>query len=127
MKTEKEILAEFVGLVFGNDDIDSNDTLSKSKLLNGSLSSVRIVANNALEISGYMKKSEQDKLNSSMIAAGFSSLYSFQDKAFRAFLRILNRGNIQKLEAFRLVKAISETNLLTEEHRNAAYFGVIFT
>ena len=73
MKTEKEILAEFVALVFkANDD---KDYLSKKCLMNGSLSSVRQVANDAIEISSQMRKSDKTKLDAKLLSLGLPPLH----------------------------------------------------
>jgi hypothetical protein len=119
MKTEKEILAEFVALVFkANDD---KDYLSKKCLMNGSLSSVRQVANDAIEISSQMRKSDQTKLDEKLLSLGLPSLHSLQNKSFREFMKILNRGSIKKEQEYRLVRSISETEVLSNKHQECAY------
>lgn len=118
MKTEKEILCEFVGLVFRADD---NDVLSAKHLLKSSLTSVRIVANEAIEISSHLNESDRGKLNAKMIEAGLPPLTSLQDKAFRDFLKIANRGNIKNDGEFYLVKSVLGSSLLNKDHQRLAF------
>ncbi len=121
MKTEKEILCEFVGLVFQSENTDSKDVHSNINLMKGSLTSVRMAANDALEICSYMSKSEQEHLNSKMLKAGLPSLFSLQNKAFKEFLKISNRGCIKNEKEYYLVSSLSETSILNKEHQNTAY------
>ncbi|WP_289032072.1 hypothetical protein [uncultured Paraglaciecola sp.] len=120
MKTEKEILAEFVALVFRAND--TFDCLSKENLMKGSLTSVRIVANDAIEISSQMRKTDQAELDSKLLSIGLPSLSSLQDKSFREFMKVLNRGSIKKEQEYRLVRSISETELLSKEQKECAYY-----
>lgn len=121
MKTEKEILCEFVGLVFQSENTDSKDVYSNINLMKGSLTSVRMAANDALEICSHMSKSEQERLNSKMLKAGLPSLFSLQHKAFKEFLKISNRGSIRNEKEFYLVSSLSENSILNKEHQNTAY------
>ena len=121
MKTEKELLCEFIGLVFHIDNSDHKDVLSKVNLIKGSLSSVRIAANDALEVSSLMPKSEQELLNNKMLNAGLPSLFSLQNKAFQEFLKISNRGIIRNDKEYYNVRSLSETSLLNREHQITAY------
>ena len=121
MKTEKEILCEFVGLVFQSDNSDSKDLYSIINLMKGALTSVRMAANDALEICSYMSKSEQERLNGKMLTAGLPSLFSLQNKASKEFLKISNRGSIRNEKEFYLVSSLSETSILNKENQNTAY------
>lgn len=121
MKTEKEILAEFTALVFGQDEQSEFDYLSKDNLLKGSLSAVRLAANDAIEISSLMRKEVQTELNSKMLSIGLPSLNSMQNKVFRDFMKVANRGNIKNDQEYRLVRSVSETNLLNNELQSLAY------
>ena len=125
MKTEKEILSEFVGMVFRVDESDSKDVLSKISLMKGSLASVRIAANDALEMCSNMPKSQQELLNNKMLNAGLPSLYSLQHKAFKEFLKISNRGSIKNEREYCLLRSLSETNVLNDEHQNTAAYSLL--
>ena len=73
MKTEKEILAEFTALVFEKGQPSAMDIFTKQNLLKGSLTSVRLAANDALELSALMRQDEQNKLNLKIVRdSGFS-------------------------------------------------------
>ena len=80
-----------------------------------------MAANDALEICSYMSKSEQEHLNSKMLKAGLPSLFSLQNKAFKEFLKISNRGCIKNEKEYYLVSSLSETSILNKEHQNTAY------
>lgn len=120
MKTEKEILAEFVALVFKTNE--AFDYLSKESLMKGSLTSVRLAANDAIEISSHMRKTDQAALDSKLLSIGLPSLSSFQNKSFREFMKVLNRGSIKKEQEYRLVCSISETEMLSHEQQESAYY-----
>lgn len=121
VRTEKEILAEFVSLVFAQADQSEFDYLSKAYLMKASLPSVRLAANDAIEMSSLLKESEQDSLNSQLLNNGLPSLSSFQNKAFKGFLKIAERGNIKSNKEYELVRSLSETTILNQEHQNMAY------
>ena len=121
MKTEKEILAEFTALVFEKGQPSAMDIFAKQNLLKGSLSSVRLAANDALELSALMRQDEQNKLNLKMKESGLPSLTTMHNKAFRNFLKIANRGIIKKEQEYRLVRSVSETTILSLEQQSVAY------
>jgi|TARA_Y100001968_G_scaffold330696_1_gene383280 hypothetical protein len=121
VKSEKEILAEFTALVFNADECAHVDTLSKESLLKGALTSVRLAANDALEVSSNMPKSAQAELDRKMLAIGLPSLLTLQNKAFRDFRKIANRGSIKKEQEYRLVRSVSETGLLNQAEQLFAY------
>ena len=121
MKTEKEILCEFVGLIFHSDKSDSKDVFSKINLMKGSLTSARMAANDALEMCSDMPKSDRDLLNNKMLNAGLPSLFSLENKAFKEFLKISNRGSIRNEKEYYLVRSLSETSVLNNEHQNIVY------
>ena len=121
MKTEKEILAEFTALVFEKGQPSAMDIFAKQNLLKGSLSSVRLAANDALELSALMRQDQQNKLNLKMKESGLPSLTTMHNKAFRNFLKIANRGIIKKEQEYRLVRSVSETTILSLEQQSVAY------
>ena len=121
MKTEKEILAEFTALVFEKGQPSAMDIFAKQNLLKGSLSSVRLAANDALELSALMRQDEQNKLNLKMKESGLPSLTTMHNKAFRNFLKIANRGIIKKEQEYQLVRSVSETTILSLEQQSIAY------
>ena len=121
MKTEKEILAEFTALVFEKGQPSAMDIFAKQNLLKGSLSSVRLAANDALELSALMRQDEQNKLNLKMKESGLPSLTTMHNKAFRNFLKIANRGIIKKEQEYQLVRSVSETTILSLEQQSVAY------
>lgn len=121
MKTEKEILAEFTALVFEKGQPSAMDIFSKQNLLKGSLSSVRLAANDVLELSALMRQDQQNKLNLKMKESGLPSLTTMHNKAFRDFLKIANRGIIKKEQEYRLVRSVSETTILSLEQQSVAY------
>ena len=121
MKTEKETLAEFTALVFEKGQPSAMDIFAKQNLLKGSLSSVRLAANDALELSALMRQDQQNKLILKMKESGLPSLTTMHNKAFRDFLKIANRGIIKKEQEYRLVRSVSETTILSLEQQSVAY------
>jgi len=121
MKTEKEILAEFTALVFENGQPSTMDMFGRENLLKGSLTSVRLAANDALELSALMRQDEQNKLNLKMKESGLPSLTTMHNKAFRDFVKIATRGIIKKEQEYRLVRSVSETTILSPEQQSVAY------
>ena len=97
------------------------DIFAKQNLLKGSLSSVRLAANDALELSALMRQDEQNKLNLKMKESGLPSLTTMHNKAFRNFLKIANRGIIKKEQEYQLVRSVSETTILSLEQQSIAY------
>ncbi|TPV55714.1 hypothetical protein FJ444_16470 [Aestuariibacter sp. GS-14] len=121
MKTEKEILAEFITLVFKTSESSAFDYFSKESLMKGSLTSVRLAANDAIEISSHMRKTEQAVLDANLLSIGLPSLSSIQNKTFREFMKIANRGSIKKELEYRLARSLSETEVLNSEQQEIAY------
>ena len=121
MKTEKEILAEFIMLVFKTSESSAFDYFSKESLMKGSLTSVRLAVNDAIEISSHMRKTEQAVLDANLLSIGLPSLSSIQNKTFREFMKIANRGSIKKELEYRLVRSLSETEVLNSEQQEIAY------
>lgn len=121
MKTEKEILAEFIALVFKTSECSAFGFLSKESLMKGSLTSLRLAANDAIEVSSHMRKAEQAVLDAKLLSIGLPSLSSMQNKTFREFMKIVNRGSIRKEQEYRLVRSLAETELLNSEQQEIAY------
>ncbi|MEP1382381.1 MAG: hypothetical protein ABJK64_01165 [Paraglaciecola sp.] len=120
MKSEKEILVGFVAHVFNGPD-EGNDIFSITALSKHSLTALRMVANDALEVCSGMKKSEQEKISVELQYLGLPALESLQLKAFKEFLKIVNRGRIRHDKEYDIVRSLSQTTVLDQEHQELAY------
>ncbi|GEA10862.1 hypothetical protein [Alteromonas sp. KUL49] len=120
MKSEKELLIGFVSHVFKSSDTE-NDTFSHSALAKLSLTSIRMVASDALEACSGLKKMQQDKLSSELQELGLPPLEAYQNRGFKEFLKIVGRGKIRKEKELRVIQSLSETTILSPEHQKIAY------
>ena len=80
-----------------------------------------MAANDALEMCSDMPKSDRELLNNKMLNAGLPSLFSLENKAFKEFLKISNRGSIRNEKEYYLVRSLSEISVLNNEHQNTVY------
>ncbi|MDO6713436.1 hypothetical protein Q4567_22115 [Aliiglaciecola sp. 2_MG-2023] len=115
MKTEKELLAEFTELVFGQGD--SAMKLTKDHIMTFPISDVRQVAQDALEVCSHMKITQRENLESELLKLGLPSLVILKNESYKTFLKITSRGRITKEDDWRMVRSLLDTDTLNENQK----------
>ncbi|MDO6694244.1 hypothetical protein Q4574_13200 [Aliiglaciecola sp. 3_MG-2023] len=115
MKTEKELLAEFTELVFGQSDLTMK--LTKNHIMTFPITGVRQAAQDALEICSHMKIKEREHLESELLKLGLPSLANLENKSYKKFLKITSRGKITTEEDWRLVRSLLDADTLNDNQK----------
>ena len=118
MLNEKELLAEFIVVVF--DSGESNSDFTKEYILSFPLSGIRQAAQDALAICSHMKPSQVEAVNSVLLSRGLPPISSFKNKAFKQFLKLSSKGKIVNDEQWYMVRSLLDSDILNDEQETLA-------
>ena len=118
MKNEKELLAEFIEVVF--DSGKSKSDFKKEYILKFPLSGIRQAAQDALTICSHMKPSQEEAMNSVLLSRELPPISTFKNKAFKQFLKLSSKGKIANDEQWYLVRSLLDSDILNKEQMTFA-------